>query len=371
MSTAKEVKTFQKVQKGIKDGKLLNISTGREIDASGKTAKDKFVNVNLKIAANTQAEIEDFMTKYTAFTGGGSLKKVPSPRASPKKVPSPRASPKGSPKIPSPPKIKKVKSPIRVVKMTGAVPLPGYSKPGKCGPKNAYICPDEKICNVNTGKCVNTIRGKGKSIADLVNAQGQKVKVSGTTDALTKAIAEIEKSITVKSPVKVVSPPKKKKAVVEEQPAVNITTTSPPVLTVKKRKSSPRKASPRKASPPKAPKAKKATPPSSPRRKTPSPVALPKAIEPIDMVPRTPPRSPVSSPKRKSDTMAELVSVLSQISKPPVSDATRKKKRTSQPKDAESAPIPSRQLPSGRALTLALNNRAARVYVRQCLGIPV
>ena len=368
MSTAKEIKYFEKVSKGINDGKYLNISTGREIDAKGKTAKDKFVDVGLKVAANTKGELEDFVAKYQAHGGRKTPSPVRKPPSPKRKTPSPvrrspspkRKTPSPVQRAPSPPKRKvqtkvvppkgsppKVVQPIRISppRVVSPPKLPGYSNPNKCGPRNAYVCPDDKICNVATTNCVKGMRGKDKSVEEVINQLNKKVKMGGSKEDLKKAIESIQAEVK-KAQNKPVQPP----------PEATLVITQPAKVVAKPRKISP----PKRTSPPK----RKSSPPTqarpktpSPRRKTPSPVKTP-VLRPKALVPGTP------SPTRttSTDTMSELVSTLSQVGKPHVSEATKKLGR---PAGGDS-PIPDRpNIPSVQTLGQQLNTQRTRAQIRQ------
>ena len=136
-------------------------------------------------------------------------------------------------------------------------------------------------------------------------------------------------------------------SVIFDRPAMPIITTKPRKLSPPKRKSPPKRA------------------PSPPKRKTPSPVQKTPVIVPQPLVPQ----SPITTPSRVTgtDTMSELVSVLSQIDRPRVSEGTKKLGR---PK--ESSPIPSRpSIPDIQSLGQQMNTQRTRSQIRQCLGIPM
>ena len=94
--TAKEIKHFEKVHKGIEDGKLFNISTGRLISSKGKVAQDKAKNTDLRVAAATDDELNAFISKYNIWKK--SLK-ASTPTPPKKKTPTP------PPRTPTPPPI--------------------------------------------------------------------------------------------------------------------------------------------------------------------------------------------------------------------------------------------------------------------------
>ena len=317
--TSKEIKHFEKVHKGIEDGKFFNVSTGRLITAKGKVAQDKAKNTDLRLAAATGAELDEFIAKYNVWKK--SLKAPTPQRRAPSPKPSPPPSPKPAPKRAAL-KIRKKAPVIRsgVPRVISPQKLPGYTNPDRCGPKNAYYCPDDKICNVQTNSCVKSMRGQ-KKIETLVNQLDQTIKVGGTKEALAKAVKSIKDEVA------------KSKKVVPSRPK----TPSP------KKTPSPRRKTP------------------SPRKKTPTPTVR-KVVTPKPLVPATP--KPVTG-----DTMTQLVTTLSEIHKPAVSEATTRKKRA--PRTGES-PIPARPtLPDVQALGEKLNTQKMRHQIRQCLGLNV
>lgn len=401
--SAKEIKYFDKVSQGITDGKYLNISTGREVDDDGATFKKlKGVNSTYKVAGKTQEDVDAFIKK---FKDHEYKRKQPSPPRqpsspiiqprSPPRQPSPKRTspqpgspprkpilppsptftiqkrktkPKSPPKKPkSPPKkhqspIKKPKSPPKKPKSPpkttqpvtiGTIKLPGYTNPKRCGPKNAYVCPDDLICNVDTNNCVKKLTGK-KSIETIVNQLNKEIKIGGTSDKLQKAMEAIKKDIQKTKTIPDVAP----KVTVVHKPVKNITITRKPRL------SSPSKISPQE----KTEMIKKAIKKASPKkqtRKTPSPppvIEAPSPVKTSKFIPISPPSSPV---RQKGDTMSEFVQVLSEIGRPKLGAATSRQK----PKKDGELPIPSRPvLPEVQSLTEQLYRERMNLDIQKCLG---